>query len=48
MFINAQGNRSCDKNELRLILERIDNDKDGKISFDEFCYELNSKLEDID
>ena len=45
--MSSQGG-NYNKNDFRLIMERIDNDKDGKISFDEFCFELNSKLEELE
>ena len=39
---------NLNKNDVHLLLERIDNDKDGKISFDEFCFELDPKLEELE
>lgn len=47
MLMSSQG-ANYNKNDIRLIMERIDNDKDGRISFDEFCFELNSKLEELE
>jgi len=36
------------KNDVKLLLDRMDNDRDGKVCYEEFCFELNSKLEELE
>lgn len=48
-FVSSQGvGMSWNKNDLRLLVDRMDNDRDGKVCYEEFCFELGPKLEEME
>ena len=48
-FVGSHGlGLNGNKNDGHLLLERLNNDKDGKVSFEEFCFELTTKLDELE
>ena len=47
--MSSQGvGMNWNRNDLRLLVDRMDNDRDGKVCYEEFCFELGPKLEEME